>query len=62
MGGAEEALLVLLCLADFQGADDAVDVFFRYLRGVGSKHLGATGLGLPCPGVGVRHSPVRGRT
>ena len=30
-GGAEGALLVLLSLADFQDADDAVDVFFRYL-------------------------------
>lgn len=37
-GGAEEALLMLLCLADFQGADDAIDVFFWYLRGVGSRH------------------------
>lgn len=37
-GGVEEALLMLLCLADFQGADDAIDVFFWYLRGVGSRH------------------------
>lgn len=34
-GGVEEALLMLLCLADFQGADDGVDVFFWYLQGAG---------------------------
>ena len=28
---------MLLCLADFQGADDAIDVFFRYLRGGGKQ-------------------------
>lgn len=30
-GVVAEALLMLLCLADFQGADDAIDVFFWYL-------------------------------
>lgn len=34
-GGVEEALLMLFCLADFQGADDASDVFFWYLQGAG---------------------------
>lgn len=28
--GRSETLLMLLSLADFQGADDAVNVFFRY--------------------------------
>lgn len=29
---------MLLCLADFQGADDAVDVFFWYLEGQEAAH------------------------
>lgn len=31
-GGAEEALLMLLCLADFQGADDGADVLLGHQR------------------------------
>lgn len=32
-GRRSETLLMLLCLADLQGADDAVNVFFWYLKG-----------------------------
>lgn len=41
---------MLLCLADFQGADDAIDVFFWYLRGAGGgKHMSPWNR-LPQPG------------
>lgn len=62
-GRVEEVLLMLLCLADFQGADDTIDVFFRYLqRAGGGRHPSGPGRSFPCPGDPAGHSPVHGQT
>lgn len=53
---------MLLCLADFQGADDGANVLLRYLRGVAGGKTREPRPAPLAPRAGAGHSPARGRT